>query len=88
MHMKKSSPRAPQRAVAELRKVLRRHRAQGEARLRVLATLAAEGISKALGRSMRRALRPNVVQLTITRMRMRRMARAKKLSGSKYRKQN
>jgi len=81
--VKRSRRTSAQRAVAELQKILHRYRAHGEARLRVLATIAAEGISKPVGRAVRRALRPDVVQLTITRMRIRKMVRMKKASGSK-----
>ena len=76
--MKNPREQADRRAVKELQKVLHMYRTQGEARLRVLATIAAEGISRQLGRAMRRELRPDVVLLNITRWRLRRMGKMKK----------
>jgi len=83
--VKRQHQQEDQKAVAELRKVLHRYRAQGEARLRVLVTIAAEGISKELGSAMRRELRPDAVLLNITRRRLGQMARAKKCGGIKSR---
>ena len=78
--MKKPRQEESRRAVAELQKILHRHRAQGEARLRVLVTIAAEGISIQLGRAMRRELRPDAILLGFTRRRLRQVAKAKKSS--------
>jgi hypothetical protein len=69
----KMSPRTEaQIAVAIMRKILHQHRNQGEARLRVLVTIAAEQISKQLGIAMRRELKPDEILLAITRRRLRR----------------
>jgi len=83
--MKKLRQQADRRAVKELRKVLHRYRTQGEARLRVLSTIAAEGISRRLGSAMRRELRPDPVLLSATRRRLRRMGKMKKCGGTKSR---
>jgi len=72
-------------AVAVLRKILHRHRSQGEARLRVLTTIAAEDISKQLGIAMRRELQPDSILLSITRRRLQRLRKAKKFGGTKRR---
>ena len=83
VRMKKPHRTAAQMAIAEVRKILHRHRNQGEGRLRVLTTIAAEQISKQFGILMRRELQPDAILLAITRRRLRRLAIAKKFGGAK-----
>jgi len=82
-YVKKPRQQGEQRAVAEMRKVFHKHRAQGEVRLRVLTTLAAETISRQLGTAMRRELQPDAALLAITRRRLRQLVKAKKFGGAK-----
>jgi hypothetical protein len=77
--LRRLKEQADRRTVTELRKVLHRYRAAGEARLRVLATIAAEGISRPLGRAMKRELKPHGGALAKTRKRLRRSAKAKRV---------
>ena len=80
----KTSPRTEALiAVAIMRRVLHQHRNLGEARLRVLVTIAAEQISKQLGIAMRRELRPDAILLAIAKRRLRRIVKAKKFGGKK-----
>lgn len=72
VRMKKPNRTAAQIAVAVMRKILHQYRNQGEARLRVLVTIAAEQTSKQLGIAMRRELKPDEILLAITRRRLRR----------------